>query len=109
MKLVTLYEECATISDRYLHLQFQLKWHVHCSYFLVDCNQDLTLILLHPSDPTALDVVSVRSQWSRLQLNIHYKRRDLRFSLCCTVEVYMTSYSIDVVQQLNQEVNSMSH
>ena len=54
---MTLYENCATISDHYL--QFQLKWHHRCSYFLVDCNHDLTLIGLHPSDPIAVDVVSV--------------------------------------------------
>ena len=56
-RFVTLYEECATISDRYL--KFQLKWHHYCSYFLVDCNCNLSLIGLHPSDPIAADVVLV--------------------------------------------------
>ena len=66
-RFVMLYEECAAISavsDRYL--QFQLKWHHHCSYFLVDCNRELSMIGLHPSDPIAVDVVSVRSQWHHL-------------------------------------------
>ena len=73
-RFVTLYEECATISDRYL--TFQLKWHHHCSYFLVDCNRDLTLIGLHPSDPIAVDVVSVRSQWSRLAVQYSLQKEE---------------------------------
>ena len=45
------------------YLKFQLKWHQHCSYYLVDCNSELSLIGLHPNDPIAVDVVSVRTQW----------------------------------------------
>ena len=61
---VELYNECSTIKDRYLH--FQLKWHNHCSIFLVDRNQDLTMLGLHSSDPLASKVVSVRAQWSQV-------------------------------------------
>ena len=59
-RFVILYEENATrsaASDRYF--QFQLKWHHYCSYFLVNYNRDLSAIGLHPSDPTAADVVSI--------------------------------------------------
>ena len=34
-EFVRLYQECATVADKYL--KFQLKWHQHCNY-LVDCN-----------------------------------------------------------------------
>lgn len=49
-----------------LHLKLQQKWYQHYSYFLVDCNCDLTLLDLHPSDPIAAGVVSVRSCWHNL-------------------------------------------
>ena len=52
------------MKDRYLH--FQLKWHNHCSLFLVDRNQDLTSLGLHPSDPLASKVILVRAQWSQI-------------------------------------------
>ena len=48
------------------YLQFQIKWHRHCSYFLVEKNIELSLIGLHPADPLAEAVVSVYSQWSKL-------------------------------------------
>ena len=59
-----LYEECSTLKERYL--QFQLKWHSHCSYFLVLKNSELTDIGLHPSDPLAVKVVTVRSEWHKV-------------------------------------------
>jgi len=58
------YSECSLMKDRYL--QFQLKWHNHCSLFLLQCNQELTTMGLHPSDPLAEKVVSVRAQWNRI-------------------------------------------
>ena len=61
-----LYNECSLMKDRYLH--FQLKWHNHCSLFLVDRNQDLTSLGLHPSDPLASKVVLVRAQWSQIAI-----------------------------------------
>ena len=48
------------------YLQFQIKWHRHCSYFLVEKNAELSLIGLHPADPSAEAVVSVHSQWNKL-------------------------------------------
>ena len=60
----TFYNECSTIKDRYLN--FQLKWHNHCGLFLLNCNQELTTMGLHPSDPLAEKVVAVRAQWSRI-------------------------------------------
>ena len=60
-EFVRLDQECATLADKYL--KFRLKWHQHCSYYLVDCNHELSLIGLHPNDSIAVDVVSVRSQW----------------------------------------------
>ena len=59
-----LYEECSTLKERYL--QFQLKWHSHCSYFLVLKNSELTDIGLHPSDPLAVKGVTVRSEWHKV-------------------------------------------
>ena len=55
-RFLILYEEYAArsaASDRCL--QFQLKWHHHCSYFLVYYNRDLSVIGLHSSDPIAVD------------------------------------------------------
>jgi len=60
----TFYNECSLMKDRYLH--FQLKWHNHCGIFLLKCNQELTAMGLHPSDPLAEKVVSVRAQWNRI-------------------------------------------
>ena len=73
-RFVTLYEEYAIISDRYL--KFQLKWDHHCSYFLVDCNRDLSLIGLHHSDPIAVDVISVRFQWSHLAVQYSLQKEE---------------------------------
>ena len=61
-----LYDECSTIKDRYL--QFQLKWHKHCSLFLVEKNLQLSLLDLHPEDPLAEKVVSNRAQWNKVRL-----------------------------------------
>ena len=43
-----LFNKCLAEKERYL--QFQIWWHKHCSYFLVDKNQQLTLLCLHPED-----------------------------------------------------------
>ena len=56
------------------YLQFQIKWHRHCSYFLVEKNAELSLIGLHPAEPSAEAVVSVRSQWSELCAAHHLQR-----------------------------------
>jgi len=61
---VTLYEECCKCKER--HMQLQIKWHQHCSYFLVDKNMELSLVGLHPSDPIAESVVAVRSKWNKV-------------------------------------------
>ena len=96
-RFVTLYEECATISDRYL--KFQLKWHHHCSYFLVDCNRDLSLIGLHPSDPIAVDVVSVRSQWSRLAVQYSLQKEESK--------TFLTLYCGNVYNELLHRCHSV--
>ena len=36
---VKLYDECSTMKEKYL--QFQIKWHRHWSYFLVEKNAEL--------------------------------------------------------------------
>ena len=36
---VKLYDECSTMKEKYL--LFQIKWHRHCSYFLVEKNAEL--------------------------------------------------------------------
>ena len=61
---VTLYEDCSKCKERFM--QLQIKWHQHCSYFLVDKNMELSLIGLHPSDPIAESVVDVRSKWNKV-------------------------------------------
>ena len=43
---VRIYNECSTLKERYL--QFQLRWHSYCSYFLVTKNKELSDIGLHP-------------------------------------------------------------
>ena len=47
-------------------MQLQIKWHQHCSYFLVDKNMELSLIGLHSSDPIAESLVDVRSKWNKV-------------------------------------------
>ena len=63
---IRLYNDCSSLKERYL--QFQLKWHMHCSYFLVKTNRELSDIGLHPSDHLAEDVVRVRLQWNKVCL-----------------------------------------
>ena len=58
------YSECSSLKERYL--QFQLKLHEYCSYFLAMKNSELSDIGLHPSDPIANKVVSIRSQWRKV-------------------------------------------
>ena len=62
------------MKDRYLH--FQLKWHNHCSLFLLERDQELTAMGLHPSDPLADKVVSVREQWSRVCIQHSITKKD---------------------------------
>ena len=45
---VRIYNECSTLKEH--HLQFQLKWHSYCGYFLVTKNRELSDVGLHPSD-----------------------------------------------------------
>ena len=73
---VKLYDECSTMKEKYL--QFQIKWHRHCSYFLVEKNVELSLIGLHSAEPSAEAVVSVRSQWSKLCAANHLQRSDAK-------------------------------
>ena len=73
---VKLYDKCSTMKEKYL--QFQIKWHRHCSYFLVEKNAELSLIGLHPAEPSAEAVVSVRSQWSKLFAAHHLQRSDAK-------------------------------
>ena len=61
---VSLYNECSTLKERYF--QFQLKWHNYCSYFLVSNNRELTDLGLHPADPLAVNVVTVRAEWNKV-------------------------------------------
>jgi len=60
-----LFNECSTKKERYLH--FQIMWHQHCSYLLVDKNHQLAQLHLHPSDPVAEQVFKVRSAWDRVK------------------------------------------
>ena len=46
---IKMYDACSKGADKYL--KFQLQWHQHCSYYLVDYNRQLSLIGLHPDDP----------------------------------------------------------
>ena len=73
---VKLYGDCSTMKEKYL--QFQIKWHRHCSYFLVEKNAELSLIGLHPADPSAEAVVSVRSQWNKLCVANCLQRSDAK-------------------------------
>ena len=74
-----LYSAHSTGADKYL--KFQLQWHQHCSYYLVDYNCELSLIGLHPDDPVAVDVVSVRSQWHRVVMSFSLKKQDAKYFL----------------------------
>ena len=73
---VKLYDECLTMKEKFL--QFQIKWHRYCSYFLVEKNAKLSLIGLHPAEPLAEAVVSVHSQWSKLCAAHHLQRSDAK-------------------------------
>ena len=64
------------------YLQFQLKWHTHCSYFLVKMNRELSDIGLHPSDELAEDVVRVRSLWHKVCLVHSVQIEDGKTFLC---------------------------
>ena len=97
-QFMRLYEECATVADRYL--KFQHKWHQHCSYYLVDCNRELSLIGLHPDDPIAVDVVSVRSQWHRVVKQYSLTKHDSKNFLILLVAVFTISCCILVIQPL---------
>ena len=68
------------------YLQFQIKWHRHCNYFVVEKNLELPLIGVHPADPLAEEVVSVHSQWSTLCASHHLPRSDAKIFmiLFCT-------------------------
>ena len=79
---VRIYIDCSTLKEH--HLQFQLKWHSHCSYFLVSKNSELSDVGLHPSDPLAIPVVSIRSQWKGV-CSAHSIDRD-------TVETFLISF-----------------
>ena len=84
-RFVILYEEYATHSTAFgRYLQSQLKWHHYCSYFLVDYNHDLSVIGLHPSDPVAVDVVSIRSQWHHLSITLLKERAKVFLMLYCS-------------------------
>ena len=86
ISFVRLYNECSTLKERYL--QFQLKWHNYCSYFLVSNNRDLTYLGLHPADPLADDVVAVRAEWNKV-CNCYSVSRDVAktflISFCSSV------------------------
>ena len=105
-EFVRLYEECATVADKYL--KFQLKWHQHCSYYLVDYNRELSLIGLHPDDSIAVDVVAVRSQWQRVAMKYSLTRDDannflILFCSCVYDELLRTCHSaIDTTQPTTQ-------
>ena len=62
---VKLYNDCSSEKEHYL--QFQIKWHKHCSYLLVEKNYQLTQLGLHPDDPISREVFMVRSQWHKLK------------------------------------------
>ena len=67
------------MKDQYLH--FQWKWHNHYSLFLLECNQEMTFMGLHPLDPLADKVVSVRAQWSRVCIQYSITRKDKKMFL----------------------------
>ena len=112
-EFVRLYEECATVADKYL--KFQLKWHQLCSYYLVDSNRELSLIGLHPDDPIAVDVVSVRFQWHRIVMQYSLTKDDSKiflilFCSCVYDELLRTCHSaIEVSQPTVQSLSKDSN
>ena len=92
-----LYQECATVADKYL--KFQLKWHQHCNY-LVDCNRELSLIGLHPNDPIAVDVASVWSQWHCVVKQYSLTKDDSKIFLILFLVMFTVSSCILIIQPL---------
>jgi len=78
-QFVKIYSECATMADKYL--KFQLQWHQHCSYYLVEYNRELSLIGIHPDDPIAVDVVSIRSKWHCIVKQYFLTKNDAKIFL----------------------------
>lgn len=64
VSFVRIYNDCSTLKECYL--QFQLKWHEYCSHFLVTKNSELSAIGLHPANPIANKVVSIRAEWRKV-------------------------------------------
>jgi len=88
------YNECSLMKDQYLH--FQLKWHNPLWTFLLEHNQDLTTIGLHPSDPLAEKAVSVRAQWDRICIpfSLSYKeKKGCNAIFVCHVQLFFMTVS----------------
>lgn len=99
---IRMYDACSKGADKYL--KFQLQWHQHCSYYLVDYNRQLSLIGLHPDDPIAVDVVSVSSQWHHVVMSYSLKKQDAKnfliiFCSCVYDELLHTCHSAIEVHQ----------
>ena len=62
---VTLYIECSKYKER--HMQLQIKWHQHCSYFLVDKNMHRTVFNWSlPFQPSCESEMDIRSKWNKV-------------------------------------------
>ena len=96
---VEVYQSCSTTKDKYLNFQF--KWHHRCGMLLVDTNAQLTHLSLHPSDPLAVEIITVRSKWrkvcsSRLEVKEAFKNYLILF--------YSSAYDASL-----QECHSVLH
>ena len=87
---VRIYGEVSTAKERYL--QFQLKWHNYCSYFLVSENRELSELGLHPADISAESIVSVRSKWRKIY-EMHSVSKD-------TAKTFLISFLGSIFDQL---------
>ena len=106
---VTLYEECSKCKER--HIQLQIKWLQHCSYFLMDKNMELSLIGLHPSDPVAESVVGVRSKWNKVCVEYCLQKSDAKKFLilfCDSVFEELLRQCHRIIEPSNQILDSAS-
>lgn len=96
-EFMRLYKEYLTAADKYL--KFQVKWHQHCSYYLIEYNHELSLVGLHLSDPIAVDVVHVAVwlQWLCVVIKYSLTRDDTNNYL---VAVFMMNCCVLVIHPL---------
>ena len=80
-------------------MQFQLKWHTHCSYFLVSNNKELTDISLHLSDPLVVDVVAVRAEWEKVCISYSVSSD--------TAKAFLISFSSSVYNEMLRQCQAV--